>query len=195
MLDQVRVSSVRLATRADEPAVLELARLLHAEIGMFPLDIERVRATLSHAFDRNGAILGVIDAPGEPNEPPSLAGMILVFISNYWYSGSFHLEEYFNFVHPDHRCSDYAERLITFAREAADALGCPLLIGVMTTERMEAKVRLYRRILGTPAGAFFLYNAPRDTPPSNEDFWARPLRKWRHRVERTSKRRTRTHTR
>jgi GNAT superfamily N-acetyltransferase len=183
-------SSVRLATRADEPAVLDLARLLHAEIGMFPLDMPSVRATLAHAFDRNGAILGVIDAPGE-HESPQLVGMILVFISHYWYTKSLHLEEYFNFVHPDHRHSDYAEHLITFARASADALECPLLIGVMTTERMEAKVRLYRRILGTPAGAFFLYNAPRDAPPSNEDFWARPLRKWRHRVERRARARSR----
>jgi hypothetical protein len=34
----------------------------------------------------------------------------------------------------------------------------PLLIGVLSNHRTEAKVRLYERQFGKPTGAFFLYN-------------------------------------
>ena len=39
-----------------------------------------------------------------------------------------------------------------------DDLGIPLIIGVLSNQRTEAKIRLYERQFGAPAGAFFLYN-------------------------------------
>jgi hypothetical protein len=38
-------------------------------------------------------------------------------------------------------------------------MGMPLLIGVLSNSRTEAKIRLYKRHFGEPAGAYFLYNA------------------------------------
>jgi hypothetical protein len=37
--------------------------------------------------------------------------------------------------------------------------GIPLAIGVMSNTRTEAKIRLYERVFGAPAGVYFLYNA------------------------------------
>lgn len=153
--------AVDLATRADEADLMEMCRLLHAENGLFPIDEDMVRAMLWRAFDGQGGIIGVIRGTDTPIE-----GVIYILISRFWYSTQTHLEELFNFVHPDHRQPPgRAGALIEFAKECASRLAIPLVIGVVSNERTEAKVRLYQRKLGPPAGAFFLYSAaPAATP-------------------------------
>jgi hypothetical protein len=49
--------------------------------------------------------------------------------------------------------------LISFGKKCAIDIGVPLMMGILSGERTEAKVRLYCRQFGTPAGAFFLSNA------------------------------------
>ena len=41
----------------------------------------------------------------------------------------------------------------------SEKLGIPLAIGVLSSSRTEAKIRLYERVFGAPAGVYFLYNA------------------------------------
>ena len=60
---------------------------------------------------------------------------------------------------PEYRKSNYADALIRYAQHCQEKLGVPLLIGVLTNLRMLSKVRLYRRRLGMPAGAFFVEGA------------------------------------
>ena len=52
-----------------------------------------------------------------------------------------------------------ARRLCEFSKKVSNELGIPLIIGVLSNNRTEAKVRMYQRIFGEPSGAFFLYNA------------------------------------
>lgn len=145
-------SVVRTATREDEGGLMDMCRLLHSENGIFPLDEELVRDMLHRAFNRGGGLIGVI------GEKDKLEGMIYLHISNYWYSREVYLEELFNFVHPDHRRSHHAKALIDFAKKCAGGdTGVRLLIGVVSNIQTQAKVRLYERQLGPPAGAFFLY--------------------------------------
>lgn len=154
---------VDFATPADEPALMDMCRRLHAENGMFALDEDMVRAMLWRAFDKQGAIIGVIRGDTVPIE-----GVLYMLISRFWYSRQEHLEELFNFVHPDRRNPPgRAKALIGFAKECADRLAIPLVIGVVSNERTEAKVKLYQRQLGRPAGAFFLYPA-QSAPVSTE---------------------------
>lgn len=147
-------SVVRLAKPEDEAAVFELCRILHKENGQFPMDDGLVRDALHKAFNKQGAILGLI------GEQDKLEGMIYLSIDRYWYTRHPHLGEVFNFVHPDHRKSDHAKALIEFAKACATP-AAPLVIGVISNDRTEAKVRLYERRLGKSAGAFFIY-PPRD---------------------------------
>lgn len=173
-------SKIRLATPADEPELLQLTRLMHAENGMFPLDIDRVRETFARAFDRRGGIFAVIGAPGH------IRAMLFVMIARSWYTNENHIEETFCWVHPDHRHSDYSKLLIDYAKKCSDEISessvaqgggkIPLIMGVLTNKRMSAKVRLYRRFFGIPAGAVFVHNA--DWVGKNdvceEDFWRVP---------------------
>ena len=63
-----------------------------------------------------------------------------------------------------------------FAQRCSDEIKVPLVIGVLTNNRMEGKVRLYRRQMGVPAGAFFVYGANWTLcDPSREDFWKAPF--------------------
>lgn len=146
-------SRVRFAERCDYDQIMFICRELHGENGLFEMSDARVREVIDSHFDRTGGIIGVI---GEPN---ALEGIIILRLGATWYSDQTVLEELSAFVLPEFRRSDNAKNLIDFAKECAKQIGVPLIIGVVSNHRTEAKVALYRRRLGAPAGAFFLANA------------------------------------
>lgn len=160
---------VRVATSADESEILLLCNCMHAEGGIMPLDLMEVSTMLHKAFDRQGGIIGVIGPPGD------IKAMIFLLISRYWYTRQHHLEELFNFVRPDVRKFNYAQRMIDFAKACALEIGLPLTIGVLTNQRMEGKVRLYQRSLGVPAGAWFVFNCTWQNEQPNAQFWKQPF--------------------
>lgn len=169
-------SKVRLALPSDEPELLRLFKMMHAEGGMRPLDIDCVRETFAKAFDRKGGIISVIGAPGH------IRAFQYLMLTRWYYTREEHLEELWNWVHPDHRNSDYSKLLIENAKKCSDDLSThrgqkvPLLMGVLTNKRMAAKVRLYRQRFGYPAGAFFVHNPTWVSQPevTAEDFWRTP---------------------
>lgn len=174
-------SRVRLALPSDEPELMHLIRLMHAESGWRALDPECCRDMLARAFDRKGGIVAVIGAPGH------IRAMLGMQIARAWYTRESHIEELFCWVHPDHRNSDYAKLLIEHAKKCSDDISremgakCPLIMGVLTHKRMAAKVRLYRRFFGIPCGAFFVHNMDwvSKEEPTEEDFWRVPsFAKW-----------------
>lgn len=143
---------IRLATQADLPELIDMGKTLHEENGLLNVSIDRIIATAVKAVTQNGMIIGVIGEVG------ALEGMICLAVSNYWYTEDMHLEELFSFVRPEYRRSKNAKALVAFAKENAKKLKVPLLIGIISNTRTEAKVALYQRMLGKPAGAYFLWN-------------------------------------
>lgn len=141
---------VRLAQPEDEAGIVELCVLLHEENGLFPLSEAKTRALVKRAIDRQGGIIGVIGDPGVP-----VAGIQLA-LDQMYYSDAWFLCEGFNFVRPDHRKSDYAAKLIGYAKMCADKMGLPLMMGILSNHRTEQKIRLYERQL-EKAGAYFVY--------------------------------------
>lgn len=137
---------------------MDLCRLLHEEIGLFPMNEDVVREYVACAINKtatdlvpNPPILGVI--PGENR----LEGAICMVLSSMWYAPEHcHLEELFNFVHPDHRKSGHVDRLIAFGKDCSDRVGVPLMIGIISNSRTAAKCRLYSRVL-PKVGEFFFY--------------------------------------
>lgn len=146
---------VRVAEPDDESGILALARLVHHENGLFDMNESKVVAMLRPALYRMRGICGVI------GEKDKLTGVILLRVSNYWYSDTEFMEEMCVFVHPEHRhaVGGRASKLIEFAKKAADTLGMPLMIGVLSNDRTDGKIALYERHFGPKAGAFFLYKA------------------------------------
>lgn len=143
--------NVRIAIPGDEDAIFKIFTMAHAENGMGDMDERRVKDTLAFATRRQGGVIGVIDGPD------GLEGCIFMLLSQWWYSNGWHWEELINFVHPDHRRSTHAKNLIEFAKWWAEQMKMPLFIGILTTQRLEAKVRLYQRQL-THGGAVFYHN-------------------------------------
>jgi GNAT superfamily N-acetyltransferase len=86
---------------------------------------------------------------------------VLLRIGQMWYSDTLVVEERAVFTHPEYRSAKggRARKLCEFSKKVADDLGIPLIIGVLSNHRTEAKVRLYERQFGKPSGAFFLYGA------------------------------------
>lgn len=165
---------VRIATRDDAPEILRLLNVMHSESGLMPLDETCAAEFFERAFSRKGGIIGVLGEPGD------IEAMIYLLITRFWYTKEHHLEECFNFVRHDKRKTDHARKLLAFAKECADTIQIPLVVGVLTNQRMEGKVRLYRRSLGIPAGAFFVYRANWSmVEPSSEDFWRAPFHEQR----------------
>lgn len=142
--------TVRIAGQEDAAGLWALLHLMHDENGVAPIDDEKLKWTLARGLARDKAVIGVI---GDVGAPVASVGL---YAGEWWYSTEQHLEDLWNFVHPEHRRSTYAKDLIQFAKRASDDLGIPLLMGVLSTERTKAKVRLYERQLPF-AGAIFLY--------------------------------------
>lgn len=145
-------SVVRLATVDDAPGVLKFCHMMHEEHGFASMNEHKVMMMIARGVCQEGAIIGVI---GE--DPNNLEGVIALVLDELWYTDDPHLSELYNFVHPDHRKSGHAKALIEFAKKCSRDLEIPLIIGVFSNHRTEAKVRLYRRQFTGPAGAFFIY--------------------------------------
>jgi len=140
---------VRIATRDDEEEIVEACHRLHKENGLFPLSVRKLLHVLEKAFEQNGSIVGVIGSPIE--------ACIYMQLSSMWYSDNEIWEELWSFVLPEYRQSGNAKSLLKFATKISDDTGFPLLIGIVSNDRTQPKVRLYRRTFGEPAGAFFLH--------------------------------------
>lgn len=158
---------VRLAVEKDRDQILHLCRTLHEENGIFPLDESKIVNVLDRAFNENiperDAIIGVI---GNDNE---LFGCIGIAMHSLWYTYRENqcLDELWNIVHPNYRKSNYAKQMILFAKYVADKLRIPLLIGVLSNERTEAKVRLYESLLPN-SGAYFVYDPGNPIDPKEK---------------------------
>lgn len=157
---------VRLAVPEDEAHILAMCERLHAENGLFSLKMEKVRDLIRRYYERKGTTVGVIGPLGAPE------GVICLMFSDLYYTDDWHITEVWNFVDEPFRQSRNAEALIEFGKRCADQIGLPLIIGVITRSRTAAKVRLYRKVLGPPAGAFFVYNGKwNDDGPLDGKVW------------------------
>lgn len=146
---------IRLAQPEDEDALFQFVKLMHAENGLFPLSETQARIMIRHATDRRGGVIAIIDGPDG-----SIEASMCAVVEPHWYTVAMSLNERWNFVRQDCRKTSHARRLIEFAKAVGNELGIPVFMGVLSTHRTEAKVRLYRRQL-EPVGGFFAHGLGR----------------------------------
>jgi GNAT superfamily N-acetyltransferase len=151
MSDFENCKDVRLAAPEDVDGLMELLRLACQEDGQHPLDENKLLNVIAGYFNKMGVVIVVIGEVGKP------VAYLLMVIDQVWYSNDYQLLELSLFVHPDHRRSDYAKQLMAFSKQASNGLDLNLTIGVLSNERTEPKVRLYKRQF-KQAGAFFTYH-------------------------------------
>jgi len=145
---------VRVATPDDLDAVMAMAIAGAQENSFMPAKVELILNEVWPAVNQDHGICGVI---GEPGGKPE--GIVILRIGTVYYSEQLCVEERIVFVAPEFRAAKggRARQLCEFSKRVADQLNLPLLIGICSSERTKAKVRLYERIFGAPAGAYFLY--------------------------------------
>jgi len=158
--------TVRVGTHEDLHAVMDLAVMGAEENGFLKPSSSKLLFDIWPALHRDGGIMGLV-GQGE-----RLVGAVLLKVITPWYTDAKALEERAIYVHPDYRAggqhkmtgkgSGVAVRLMEFSKLVSDKMEMPLLIGVLSNDRTEAKVRLYERIFGKPAGTYWLYGARTD---------------------------------
>ncbi len=165
-------SVVRVAKPADHTEIWRLFLQGHRENGKFTLAPEKVDWFVQRALHPETipqwdtgprSVIGVIGDVGK------VEALVFVTIGTYWYTYDRHIEEFIVYVDPECRSSGHARACIEWMKVQSDRSGLPLLTGIISSERTEAKVRLYRRMLD-PVGAFFLYGGKGSTSPSSAAF-------------------------
>lgn len=147
---------IRLATVADLDEVMQLAFMACEDNSFLDYNPERLLQEVYPALQQDKGLFAVIGPAGG-----AIEGFVLLRIGTLFHSSQQCLEEKCLWVHPDFRAArgGRARKLLEFTKKTADTLRLPLLIGILTTKRAEGKVKLYQRLFGDPAGAFFLYGA------------------------------------
>jgi hypothetical protein len=147
---------IRLATPDDLDEIMELAFMACADNSFLDYSPQLLLKEIWPALNQDHGLFPVIGPRGG-----AIEGFVLLRIGNMWYSDQTCLEEKCLWVHPDFRSArgGRARKLLEFTKRAADALKIPLIIGILSDKRSEGKVKLYERLFGAPAGAFFLYGA------------------------------------
>lgn len=148
--------TIRLATTDDMTEVMKLAVMAAQDNGFLDFSQELLAREIWPALCGDHGLFPVIGPRGG-----AIEGFVLLRIGTMFYSSRQCLEEKCLWVHPDHRAAKggRARKLLEFTKKTADALGIPLIIGIMSTQRAAGKVKLYERMFGQPTGAFFLYGA------------------------------------
>lgn len=152
-------SIVRMAVPQDRDDLWRLFLMAHRENGLFKLSPQRVEYFFHRAIyadmipTEDQGPRGTIAVIGPVGKVEALC---FIIIGRFWYTDENHLEELVLYVDPEYRKSNHAKALIQWMKATADKLGIPVLTGIMSNIRTEAKVRLYRKQL-PEIGAFFLY--------------------------------------
>lgn len=147
---------IRLATTADMEEVMRLAISACKENAFLDASAELLAREIYPALCLDHGLCPVIGPPGG-----AIQGLVLLRCGKMWYSDRMILEEKAVFIYPEFRSAKggRATKLIDWSKRAADALGMPLIMGVLSGTRTKGKLALYSRKFGEPMGAFWMYGA------------------------------------
>lgn len=150
-------SVVRPATLQDKTEIWRLFLQGYKENGILEISPEKVDWFLTRALQPEliplgdtgpRGVIGVIGQVG------ALEGIAFLMIGEFWYSRVKHIEELLVLVDTECRKSNHAQALINWMKNQVEITKLPLLSGIISNERTEAKCRLYRRML-PKLGEFF----------------------------------------
>ncbi len=158
MLDAL-APHVRLATMADRPAILAMLVEAWDENGVMEVDWDKVKAHIDLWLTQKEGFILLID--GDDGE---IAASFCAIVEEWWYTKTWSITERWNYVRAPYRHSHYAADLIDVALRISDRWNLALSMGITSTIRLKAKIRLYRRKM-TMAGAVFIHGLERCPGP------------------------------
>lgn len=142
---------VRLALEEEADACVELARMQTAEtLPHIPFCEEKARETFQRYLDTANPTIFVCEGAGR-----SVIGMLIATMSSYAFATGLCVNQEVLYVHPDHRHSRAAVRLIEHFSEWADRLGArEVFTGVSNGVQAERVSRLFERCGFSPVGSY-----------------------------------------
>lgn len=154
---------VRMARREDEDELFHFLQVAHQDNAFFQFVPEKVIQHIRAGTRGKGGMIAVI---GDGRIEASI-GLVM---ASYWYTDDVHIEDLWNYVHPEFRVTGaggsepgklgHARRLLQVGMWFSDKLSTemgkrvPFFAGVMTRKRLEGKIRLYRREMPMIGAAF-----------------------------------------
>lgn len=146
--------NVRVGTPEDIDGMMQLALAACEENGLTNPNPMKLLGELWAGLTREHGIVGIIGKAEKQFE-----AAILLRTESLWYSDDLTIVERAIFVHPDYRSAKggRARKLCEFAKQTAEVLQLPLVIGILSSQRVEGKVRLYERQFGPQSGAYWIY--------------------------------------
>jgi len=159
-------SVVRVAKPEDHMEVWRLFLQGHHENGLFPIEPAKVDWFINRALhpemipEWDNGIRGAIGVIGQVG---ALEALVFAVLGEYWYTRHKHIEEFIVFTDPEYRKSGHANALHEWMKNQVETTNLPLVTGIMSNVRTEAKCRLYRRHF-TKIGEFF-YLGPKGSMP------------------------------
>ena len=147
---------VRLADRGDEKRLLDLFLFAHSENGIGKVYIPEVEAIIAKACNHEaGFVIAVIDGPER------IEAALGLRLDKLWYADPNVAESWFYsdllfYVHPLHRRSRHAIRLLQFAKWWEERTDPPMavVLNLLPRDAFEAKDRFFARH-GTRVGSAF----------------------------------------
>lgn len=155
----VSESVVRIAGPGDFQECFRLFLQAHKDNGLFILAPDKIqwflqRFLMPHMIPEDDpGIRGIVGVIGEEGSLEAVCG---ICISDLWYTHEKHLADFLVFVDPESRSSTHAQALIAWMKKQADIIGLPLMSGIVSNKRTEAKCRLYKRSL-PKVGEYYFY--------------------------------------
>jgi len=150
---------VRIAGPADYQECWRLLLQAFNENAMMSLAPDKVSWFLARCLDPQSIPLGDTETRGVIGvigEPGALVGLAFLTIGELWYSHDKNIEEFLVFVDPEHRRSNNIDLLHQWMKDQVEVTGIPLISGIISNNRTEAKCRLYRRRF-QKMGEFFIH--------------------------------------
>lgn len=160
-------SIVRIAKPEDHQEVWRLFLQGYRENAMFPIAPDKVDWMINRALapdmiaEWDNGLRGAIGVIGPVG---ALEALVFVALGEYWYTRRKHIEEFIVYVDPECRRSHHVDALHAWMQEQVEKTNLPLITGILSTERTEAKCRLYRRHFAK-VGEFF-YLGPKGAMPA-----------------------------
>src|ERR1035437_7334498 len=107
-------NAIRIATPDDYQEIFRICCLLHAENGQHKFSDEKSKDVIWRGVNQINSIVGIIG----PSD--NVKAIIYLEINPVYYSDDYQLLELWNYVRPDCRRTDYAKRMIQFAKKCSD---------------------------------------------------------------------------
>ena len=148
---------IRLGNQNDMEDLMALAIMATEENAFVRPSPVKMATMIWGALTHQNGLVGVVS-----DDPEVIQGAVLLTFGETWYSEERIIEERAIFIHPDYRFAKtgLAKKLALFSKRISDDFALPLIIGVVSNARTEAKCRMYERLFpDEKAGAFFLHNA------------------------------------